>query len=151
METLIYHKKVNKKQAYDLAVMYLKKMKLPRIDQLMKSYSFQLSGGMLQRVMIAIAIAMDPDLLIADEPTASLDVKTQYQILAEIEKVKQKYNMSILFVSHDFRVIAQIADYVGVMHKGQLIEYGKALEVFDNAKHVYTKKLLSSSLHYSVC
>ncbi len=148
VETLIIHKGLRKKEAYSMAITYLEKMKLPRIKEIMDSYSFQLSGGMLQRVMIAIAISMKPKLLIADEPTTSLDVKTQFQILSEIDRVKTEYDTGILFISHDFRVIAQLADDVGVMYNGEFVEYGSVAKIFDNPVHPYTKKLLISSLSY---
>lgn len=148
VETLVTHKKMKKKEAYHQAIIYLEKMKLPRVKQIMNSYSFQLSGGMLQRIMIAIAISMKPQLLIADEPTTSLDVKTQLKILSEIDRVKKENDTGILFISHDFRVIAQIADDVGVVYNGELVEYGSATKVFDDAIHPYTKELLNSRLSY---
>ena len=117
---------------------------LPEPELMRLQYPFRLSGGQRQRVMIAMALALDPDVLIADEPTTALDVTTQAQILDLIRKIQQRKNMSVMFITHDFGVVAQIADRVVVMEKGHLVEQGRSEAVLDNPSHPYTQRLVSA-------
>jgi ABC-type dipeptide/oligopeptide/nickel transport system ATPase component len=110
--------------------------------RIMSSYSFELSGGMLQRVMIAMALMNQPRLLIADEPTTALDVTVQATILRLFKQMKQELGMSILFISHDLNVVAEVADKVAVMHEGELVEFGSVTSVLTNPQHEYTRFLL---------
>lgn len=117
---------------------------IPRAHEIIDEYPHQLSGGMRQRVMIAIALACDPILLIADEPTTALDVTIQAQILRLLQELQQDYGMSILFISHDLGVIAEMADRVFVMYMGRIVESALVEELFRNPKHPYTVALLKS-------
>ena len=121
----------------------------PRVLHL--QYPFRLSGGQRQRVMIAMALALDPDILIADEPTTALDVTTQAQILELIRRIQRRKNMSVMFITHDFGVVADIADRVLVMEKGSLVEQGSAKEVLDRPAHPYTRKLIAAVPRMSQC
>ena len=143
METLILHEKMSKKQAYDKAIDLLTQVGIPNPQERIKSYPHEMSGGQRQRVMIAMAIACNPDLLIADEPTTALDVTIQKQILDLLADLQKKYGMSILFITHDLGVIADIADEVVVMYRGDIVERGQSKELFNNPKHPYTKGLLA--------
>ena len=129
-----------------LALSYLKAVKLPNPKQLMKKYPFELSGGMCQRVMIAIAMALKPKYLIADEPTTALDVTVQRQILSEIYRMSREQKMGILFITHDLGVVAEIADQVYIMQVGEIVEAAPVDEIFHSPPHPYTKKLLSAIL-----
>lgn len=144
LETIMVHSLLNEKEAWEKAVGLIKRVGLPRAEQIMKSYPHELSGGMLQRVMIAIALCCDPKLLIADEPTTALDVTIQAQVLDLLKHLRDETGMSILFITHDLGVVAEIADYVMVMYAGKLIEEAPVLELFQNPKHPYTKGLLKS-------
>lgn len=143
IETLQAHLNINKKKAYDIGITGLKKMNLKEVDGIMNSYPYSLSGGMLQRIMIALSLMVEPSVIIADEATTALDVKTQNIILGEFEKISNK-NIALIIVSHDFGVIAQIADDVIVMKDGKIIEEGTVFELFDNPEKKYTKKLLEA-------
>jgi oligopeptide transport system ATP-binding protein len=110
-----------------------------------RSYPFEFSGGMRQRIVIAIALAADPEILVCDEPTTALDVRVQAQILELIKRLQKERKLSVLFITHDLGVVAKIADRVAVMYAGKIVEYGKAQEIFYDAKHPYTWALLSSS------
>lgn len=112
--------------------------------QVSKSYPHELSGGMKQRVVIAMALLLKPRILIADEPTTSLDVIVQAQIINLLKKIKAAYNMSIIFISHDLSIMSEIADFLAIMYRGQLVEFGPAKEVYLNPKHPYTQVLISS-------
>ncbi|CAN7375119.1 ABC transporter ATP-binding protein [Mesorhizobium sp. LjNodule214] len=120
---------------------------LPEPEVLRHQYPFQLSGGQRQRVMIAMALALEPDLLIADEPTTALDVTTQAQILALIRRLQREKNMSVMFITHDFGVVAEIADRVIVMEKGAMVEQGTAADVLGNPNHPYTRRLIAAVPH----
>lgn len=122
----------------------LNEVGLPEPSLMQHQYPFRLSGGQRQRVMIAMALALDPDILIADEPTTALDVTTQAQILDLIRKIQQRKGMSVMFITHDFGVVAEIADRVVVMEKGKLVEQGPASEVLGSPKHPYTQRLLAA-------
>ncbi|MDQ0206782.1 ABC transporter ATP-binding protein [Alkalicoccobacillus murimartini] len=143
-ETLIRHKKVSKKEAKLETVRLLKLVGFGRAEDMLKEFPHQLSGGMRQRVMIAIAMACNPKLLIADEPTTALDVTIQQQILDLMLKVKEEFHSSILLITHDLGVVAEMADRVLVMYAGQVVEEATAYELFTNPKHPYTVGLLNS-------
>ncbi|MGN6451358.1 MAG: ATP-binding cassette domain-containing protein, partial [Brucella intermedia] len=120
---------------------------LPDPEVIQHQYPFRLSGGQRQRVMIAMALALDPDVLIADEPTTALDVTTQAQILDLIRKIQKRKGMSVMFITHDFGVVSEIADSVIVMEKGNLVEQGSAADVLVNPKHPYTQRLIAAVPH----
>ncbi|WP_051314630.1 ABC transporter ATP-binding protein [Alteribacter aurantiacus] len=143
-ETLIKHKKMTKKQAYKKAVELLKIVGFARAEDIVNEYPHQLSGGMRQRAMIAIAMSCDPKLLIADEPTTALDVTIQAQILDLMIDMKEKFDSSILLITHDLGVVAEVADRVMVMYGGQIVEEARADELFTDPQHPYTRGLLGS-------
>ena len=144
MESLIYHQKITKQQAWDRAVEMIKLVGIPTPEKCMKNYPHQLSGGMRQRVMIAMALSCNPKILIADEPTTALDVTIQAQILKLMAGLREKTNTSIILITHDLGIVAQIAKNVMVMYAGQEVEYASVNEIFDNPMHPYTVGLLNS-------
>ena len=144
MEAIMLHTPRNKKQAWDRAVEMLKLVNVNEPEKRMKQYPFEFSGGMRQRIMIAMALACEPDILIADEPTTALDVTIQAQILELINRLKKERNLSIIFITHDLGVVANMADRIAVMYAGKIVEYGTAEEVFYDPQHPYTWALLSS-------
>jgi len=144
MEPLMLHQQMTKKQAYARAIELIELVGIPRAEQIANSYPHQLSGGMLQRIMIAIAISCGPKLLIADEPTTALDVTIQAQVLETLRKSKEQSNMSIMLITHDLGVVAEMADYVIVMYAGKIVEEGDVVELFERPKHPYTQGLLKS-------
>ncbi|KHF38614.1 ABC transporter ATP-binding protein [Halalkalibacter okhensis] len=146
IETVRTHKKVTRKEAKEMAMYYLEKMDFSSPLHVLKQFPYQLSGGMLQRVLIAIALLLRPDVIIADEPTTALDKVTQNQILEQLEKIKRERNTSILLVSHDLDVISKLADEVAVMYEGRIVERGQLLKVFHQPSHVYTKALINASM-----
>ena len=143
IEAITLHQKVGKAEAYKRALKLLNEVQLPRPENMMASYPHQLSGGQKQRVMIAMAMSCAPDLLIADEPTTALDVTVQATILDLMRNLQQERQMSMMFITHDLGVIAEIADDVIVMYKGKIVEQGSVLEIFEDPKHPYTKGLLA--------
>ena len=143
-ETIILHKNVSKKEAIEQSIEVLKKVGIPLPEQRMSEYPHQLSGGMRQRVMIAIALSCDSKLLIADEPTTALDVTIQAQILDLMNDIKQNSGMSILMITHDMGVIAEVTDRVGVMYAGKIVEYTGVKNIFANPMHPYSWGLLNS-------
>lgn len=143
MEALILHQKISKKEARLKTLELFNKVKLPRPDQILDAYPHQISGGQKQRVMIAMAMSCNPSILIADEPTTALDVTVQKTILDLMLELQREQNMGILFITHDLGVIAELADKVVVMYKGQVVEQGPVLEIFSNPQHPYTKGLLA--------
>ena len=143
-ESILLHTKRNKKQAYDRAVEMLNLVGINEPEKRMKQYPHELSGGMRQRVMIAMALACEPEILIADEPTTALDVTIQAQILELMLKLKNELGMSIIMITHDMGVVAQMADDVVVMYAGSICEKGTVDDIFNNPKHEYTKALLRS-------
>lgn len=145
-EVLILHQNMSKQEASAKAREMLVSVKIPNPDAVLKQYPHQLSGGMSQRVMIAMALACNPKLLIADEPTTALDVIIQAEILKLMNDLKKSYNTSILFITHDLGVISQMADDVIVMYGGKIVESGPILSIFDDAKHPYTKRLMAAFL-----
>lgn len=144
VETIRSHTNWNKKQATELAIESMKQVNLPDPDKLLKYYPFQLSGGMLQRVMIAIAASLHPAIIIADEPTTALDVNNQKKVLRHLDKVRSDYGSAILLISHDLGVIAELADEVAVIQHGKIVEKADVFQLFDAPKHEYTKKLLNA-------
>ena len=143
-EAVILHQGLSKKEADIKAIETLKIIGIPRAEEIMKCYPHELSGGMRQRVMIAMAICCEPKLLIADEPTTALDVTIQAQILDLMRDVKKKLGTSIMLITHDLGVVAEMADYVVVMYAGKVIEEASVLEIFKNPMHPYTVGLLKS-------
>src|SRR4051812_38389378 len=142
-ETLMLHQKMSKSAALAKSIDLLGQVGIPNPVERIKSYPHELSGGQRQRVMIAMAIACEPDMLIADEPTTALDVTIQKQILDLLADLQKKYQMSILFITHDLGVIADIADEVVVMYRGDIVEKGSSEDIFLRPKHPYTKGLLA--------
>jgi peptide/nickel transport system ATP-binding protein len=142
-ESIRQHQQVSSKDARNKVLQLFDKVKLPRPESIFRSYPHQISGGQKQRVMIAMAIANNPDLLIADEPTTALDVTVQKEIIKLLNELRDEYNMSLLFISHDLGVVAEVADDVAVMYKGQIVEQGKKNDVFKNPKHPYTMGLMA--------
>ncbi|MCB0376890.1 MAG: ABC transporter ATP-binding protein, partial [Bdellovibrionales bacterium] len=143
VEALRLHQKLSKKEAWEKAAHLLDQVGIPHPQTRVKSFPHEMSGGQRQRVMIAMAIACEPDLLIADEPTTALDVTIQKQILELIADLQTQYNMSVLFITHDLAVIGDIADEVVVMYRGDVVEKGDTLQIFNEPKHPYTKGLLA--------
>ena len=144
MEGMIWHYKTPKKEAHDKAVELLKLVGITDAENRMKNYPHQLSGGMRQRVVIAIALACNPDLLICDEPTTALDVTIQAKILELIKDIQKKLNISVIYITHDLGVVAKVADYVTVMYAGKIVEKGTINEIFYDPSHPYTWGLLSA-------
>ena len=136
--------KITKKEAKRRALEIMKEVGIPQPDKRYKQYPFELSGGMRQRIVIAIALTADPEVLICDEPTTALDVTIQAQILELINKLKRERNLSCIFITHDLGVVANMADRVAVMYAGKIVEYGKVDEIFYDPRHPYTWALLSS-------
>lgn len=143
-EQIRLHLRLGKREALEKAVNMLQIVGIPRAEQIVKEYPHQLSGGMRQRVMIAMAMSCDPKLLIADEPTTALDVTIQAQILDLMRELKQEKGTSIIFITHDLGVVAEMCDRVVVMYAGQVIEEATVRELFENPQHPYTKGLIAS-------
>lgn len=144
MEAVLLHLPVNKKEARERAIEVLRRVGIPKPEQRLDAYTFQLSGGMRQRAMIAMALSCEPDLLIADEPTTALDVTTQANILDLIKELQEDLGMSVMFITHDLGVVAEIADDVVVMYLGTVAERGDVDSIFHDPKHPYTRALLRS-------
>ena len=143
-EEFINKTKITKKEAKKMALQVMKEVGIPLPERRFKQYPFEFSGGMRQRIVIAIALTANPDILICDEPTTALDVTIQSQILELINKLKETRNLSCIFITHDLGVVANMADRVAVMYAGKIVEYGKVNEVFFDPRHPYTWALLSS-------
>jgi peptide/nickel transport system ATP-binding protein len=143
-EAIRVHQKLGKKDAWKKAVEMLELVGIPSPQQRAKQEPFQLSGGMRQRVMIAMALACNPEVLIADEPTTALDVTIQAQILELMKDLQKRLNMGIIFITHDLGVVAELCDKVAVMYAGQVVEYSSTEALFSHPKHPYTNGLLSS-------
>lgn len=144
MENLRYHRAVSKKEAWKRAVEMIRLVNIPRAEAMMDCYPYELSGGMQQRIMIAMALICTPRLLIADEPTTALDVTIQAQILDLMRRLKREMNMSILLITHDLGVVAEMADYVVVMYAGKIVEKAEVNDLFEHPTHPYTIGLLKS-------
>jgi peptide/nickel transport system ATP-binding protein/oligopeptide transport system ATP-binding protein len=143
-ESIRLHKGFSRRKAMDYAMEMLKRVAIPDPEKCVKEYPHQLSGGMRQRVMIAIALSCDPKILIADEPTTALDVTIQAQILNLMDKLKDEFGASVLLITHDLGVIAEMAQSVAVMYTGKIVEYADVVELFTNPKHPYTLGLMDS-------
>lgn len=144
MEGMLYHLHMKKEDAYKKAVKLLELVGINEPEKRMKNYPHQLSGGMRQRVVIATALACDPEVLICDEPTTALDVTIQAKILELIKSIQEKTNISVIYITHDLGVVAKVADYVMVMYAGKIVEKGSIDEVFYDPRHPYTWGLLSA-------
>jgi oligopeptide/dipeptide ABC transporter ATP-binding protein len=144
IEAIRLHEPMSKLEARNRAIEMLQRVGIPRPDQRVDSYTFELSGGMRQRAMIAMALSCNPQLLIADEPTTALDVTTQAQILDVMLNLKDEFGMSMLFITHDLGVVAEVADDVAVMYLGCVVEQGDVFSIFEDPKHPYTRALLDS-------
>jgi oligopeptide/dipeptide ABC transporter ATP-binding protein len=143
-EAVLAHERVSKTEAWTRAVEAMKAVSIPDAARRARDYPHQLSGGMRQRIMIAMALVCNPALVIADEPTTALDVTIQAQILELLDSLRRKYNLSLILISHDLGVIAEVAETVAVMYAGKIVEIGPAADVFHNPRHPYTQGLLRS-------
>ncbi len=143
-EQLIRYKKVTKQEAYERAIKIMKEVGIPEPERRFTQYPFQFSGGMRQRIVIAIALTASPEILICDEPTTALDVTIQAQILELINDLKKERNLSVIFITHDLGVVANMADSIAVMYAGKIVEMGTSEEIFYNPRHPYTWALLTS-------
>lgn len=150
MEVLMLHKRLSKEEARKKSIEMLRLTGIPNPDASMKKYPFELSGGMQQRVMIAMALACEPKLLIADEPTTALDVTIQEQILHLIRDLNRRLGMSVLFITHDMGVVSRLCHSVKVMYLGQVVEEAKTEELFEHPCHPYTQGLLACIPHLRV-
>lgn len=144
IETFLEHKKITKDEAKNLAKESLEKMRLKEVENVLKKYPHELSGGMLQRIMIAIAIALKPKLIIADEPTTAIDSLNQKDILEEFIILKKEVNASLIFVTHDLGILSYIADNLIVLKDGEIVESGTTKEIISNFKHEHTKFLIET-------
>ena len=143
-ETLIVHGRAARRDAREQAIELLRAVRIPNPDSRLPSYPHQLSGGQRQRVMIAIALACRPSLVIADEPTTALDVTLQAEILDLLRELKSTLDLALLLITHDLGVVAETADRVAVMFKGQIVETGTVRQIFHDPRHPYTQNLLAS-------
>jgi len=143
-EDLKRYIKVTKKEAYERAIKIMEEVGIPQPERRFKQYPFQFSGGMRQRIVIAIALTASPEVLICDEPTTALDVTIQAQILELINNLRVERNLSVIFITHDLGVVANMADRIGVMYAGKVVEVGTAEDIFYDPRHPYTWALLSS-------
>jgi peptide/nickel transport system ATP-binding protein len=144
IEQLLLHKPINKAEAKNISIDMLKRVGIADAEKRFNQYAFELSGGMRQRAMIAMALSTMPKLLLADEPTTALDVTIQAQVLDLIKSIVKEYRMGVVFITHDLGVIAQTADYVAVMYLGCVVESGPVREIIKNPKHPYTIGLLEA-------
>ncbi len=143
-EVLFLHQKISKKDAQERVIEMLRKVGIPAPERRFAQYPFELSGGMRQRIVIAMAMLSSPELLIADEPTTALDVTIQAQVLSLMKKLQQETQCSVLLITHDLAVVAQTADYVAVMYLGRIVEKGTVYDIIKNPRHPYTSGLLRS-------
>ncbi len=144
VEQLLIHKNINKNEAKEISINMLQRVGIADAEKRFNQYAFELSGGMRQRAMIAMALSTMPKLLLADEPTTALDVTIQAQVINLVKDIIQEYNMGVIFITHDLGVIAQIADDVAVMYLGSVVEKGPVNKILKNPKHPYTKGLLEA-------
>lgn len=144
MEPMMFHYKKSKKEAYEEAVELLQLVGITDAERRMKNYPHQLSGGMRQRIVIAIALSCEPYVLICDEPTTALDVTIQAKILKLIQDIQKKKELSVIYITHDLGVVAKVADFINVMYAGKIVETGTTEEIFYDPRHPYTWGLLSS-------
>lgn len=143
-EVIEFHQGVSKKSAKSMVINALKQVKIPEAEDRLNDYPHQFSGGMRQRAIIGMALSCNPELIIADEPTTALDVTIQAQILSLIKSIQKEYNTSLLLITHDLGVIAEVCDNVAVMYAGRIMEYGDVKSIFNNPLHPYTKGLMES-------
>jgi oligopeptide/dipeptide ABC transporter ATP-binding protein len=143
-EVVLAHEQMSRHDAWARAVEAMNAVSIPEPEKRAKDYPHHLSGGMRQRVMIAMALVCNPTLLIADEPTTALDVTIQAQILELLNRLRETYQLSLILISHDLGVVAEIADTIGVMYAGKIVEVGPAMDLFHNPRHPYTQGLLRS-------
>ncbi len=136
--------KVDKREAWNRVINLFRDVKMPDADERVNSFPHELSGGMRQRVMIAMMLSRNPELLIADEPTTALDVTIEAQILDIMKGLKEKYNTAIMLITHNFGLVAEIADRIGVMYAGEMVESGDVFEIFENPVHPYTRLLMQA-------
>jgi ABC-type dipeptide/oligopeptide/nickel transport system ATPase component len=144
IETIRSHFTISKSDAHDKAIDMLAKMQMPDAKRIMNSYPFELSGGMKQRAAIAMAMTMEPELLLADEPTSSLDVTVQAQVVREMMELRKNFNTTIVMVTHNMGVASYMSDKIAVMHHGELVEWGIKDQVINHPKSKYTRSLLSA-------
>ena len=143
LEVIELHQGLKGQEAFEVAVKALERVKIPDAKEKMKAYPHEFSGGMKQRVIIAMALACNAEIIIADEPTTALDVTVQAQIMDILKEIKEKYGISIILITHDLGIVAQNADKIAVMYAGRIVEYSGNNELFANPKHPYTKALLN--------
>lgn len=146
IEALRLHRKMTKAEARAETIELLRQVEIPNPDKMIDRYTFEFSGGMRQRAMIAMALSADPEILIADEPTTALDVTTQAEILDLIKRLQVSRGMAMLLITHDMGVVAEVADEVAVMHYGRIVEFGSVDDIFHDPKHDYTRRLLNSTV-----
>lgn len=146
-EAVLEHESISKGEIRDRALELFEQLRFTNGEQILKSYPFEFSGGMNQRVGIVLAMVLRPRLLLADEPTSALDVTVQLQVLREMKKLRDMYGTSIVLVTHNIGVVNYLADHVAVMHQGKLVEYGTKEDVLNYPQDAYTKKLIGSVLH----
>ena len=144
MEAILLHQKVSADEAWKLAIAAMKDVGIPKAEERMRAYPHQFSGGMRQRVMISMALACQPKLLLADEPTTALDVTIQAQILELLRELQRARGMGIMLITHNLGVVAENSDVVCVMYAGRVVEYARVFELFDNPLHPYTRGLFNS-------
>lgn len=145
-ESVMQHERTDRREIWNRAMEFFEKMGLRDGERVLKSYPFELSGGMNQRVGIMMAMVLKPELLFADEPTSALDVTVQAQVIREMQKLNELYGTGIAIVTHNIGVVEYMADTVAVMHQGRLVEYGRKKDVIEHPKEEYTKKLLGAVL-----
>ena len=138
------HRGMNKSDAYERAVKLMQRVQIPAAKERIKAYPHQFSGGMRQRVMIAMALALDPEVLIADEPTTALDVTVQAQIMGLLASLQRERNMGLILITHDMGVVADVADRISVMYAGKVVEEAPVYDIYGRPAHPYTKALLES-------
>lgn len=146
METFVEHTSLSAQEIKKKSIEILEKMQLKNPEDILSKFPHQLSGGMLQRIMIGLALSMNPNFIIADEPTTAIDAITQFEIMKEFQKIKNSGKVGMIFISHDLGVISEIADYIIVMNKGKIVSQGKKNEVFSQTKDEFTKILIEKKL-----
>ena len=147
IEYILEHNDMPKKEAIELAKKYLLKLNLTDVDRVLKSYPFELSGGMKQRVAIAMAMAQSPRLLLADEPTSALDVTVQAQVIKELKRIRENFKTAIILVTHNMGVASYISDKIAVMKNGEIIEFGDKEQIIKKPQKEYTKSLLNAIIN----